>query len=183
VSAAVGAGVGLVTSDRQEDGIAPDLSVRENFLANAKAHGRSPLSWIRPHRERAEAAALVACFGVRPADTEAPLATLSGGNQQKVVLGRWLGTNRHLLILEEPTASVDVGAKPEIYRLLDDAVAAGLALLLSSADFEEVVNVCDRALVFVRGTVTAELAGDALTVTALTRAASAAPAATGTTRR
>ncbi|MCG5221141.1 sugar ABC transporter ATP-binding protein [Streptosporangium sp. KLBMP 9127] len=182
VSAAVDAGVGLVTSDRQEEGAAPDLSVRENFLANPRAHGRSPLSWTRPRRERAEAAALVACFGVHPADTEAPLATLSGGNQQKVMIGRWLGTNRRLLILEEPTASVDVGAKPEIYGLLDDALASGLTAILISSDFEEVVNVCDRALVLVRGIVTAELAGDALTVTGLTHAASAAPPVTGTNR-
>ncbi|MEV1244145.1 sugar ABC transporter ATP-binding protein [Nonomuraea sp. NPDC049750] len=183
VSAAVDAGVGLVTSDRQEEGAAPSLSVRENFLANPRAHGRSPLSWIRPRAERAEAAALVACFGVQPADAEAPLSTLSGGNQQKVMIGRWLGTNRHVLILEEPTASVDVGAKPEIYRLLDEALAGGLAAILVSTDFEEVVNVCDRALMFVRGTVTTEVAGAALTVTALTHAASAAPAVTGANPR
>jgi ribose transport system ATP-binding protein len=133
------------------------------------------LSWIRPSRERAQAAALITRFGVRPVDTEASIATLSGGNQQKVVIGRWLGVDCRLLILEEPTASVDVGAKPEIYRPLDDALATGLSAILISTDFEEVVNVCDRALVFVRGTVTAELAGDALTVTGLTHAASAAP--------
>jgi ribose transport system ATP-binding protein len=175
VSAAVDAGVGFVTSDRQEEGIAPDLSVRENFLANPKVRGRSPLSWIEPSRERAEAEALVARFRVLPADAEAPLATLSGGNQQKVMIGRWLAANRRLLILEEPTASVDVGAKPELYRLLDDALAGGLAAVLVSADFDEVVHVCDRALIFVRGKVTAELAGDALTVTELTHA-------TGTSR-
>ncbi|KPI18383.1 Monosaccharide-transporting ATPase [Actinobacteria bacterium OK074] len=173
VAAAVDAGIGLVTSDRQEEGCAPDLSVRENFLANPRADGCGPWQWINPRRERAEAAALVERFGVRPANGEAPIATLSGGNQQKVMIGRWLRTGRRVVILEEPTAGVDVGAKAEIYRLLDAALAEGLAVLLISTDFEEVAAVCHRALVFARGAVTAELTGDTLTVTGLTHAASA----------
>lgn len=117
---------------------------------------------------------------MHPRDGETPIATLSGGNQQKVLVGRWLRGELRLLVLEEPTASVDVGAKATIHRLLDDAVAAGLAVLLISTDFEEVAHVCHRALVFVRGTVSAELTGEALTVTGLTRTASALPAITGT---
>ncbi|MGW0201291.1 sugar ABC transporter ATP-binding protein [Nonomuraea sp. NPDC003201] len=175
VAAAVGAGVGFVSGDRQEEGAAADLSVRENLLANPGARGRSPLSPLSPRRERAETATIVERLRVRPADPETPFAALSGGNQQKVLIGRWLGARRRLLILEEPTAGVDVGAKPEILRLLDEALAAGAAALLVSADFEEVANLCDRALVFARGTVTAELSGDALTVAALTRAATATP--------
>jgi ribose transport system ATP-binding protein len=80
-----------------------------------------------------------------------------------------------LLVLEDPTASVDVGAKAAIHRLLDEALASGLAILLVSTDFEEVAALCRRALVFVRGTVTAELSGPSLTVAGLTRAASAMP--------
>ncbi|MET9244134.1 sugar ABC transporter ATP-binding protein [Nonomuraea sp. NPDC003709] len=175
VAAAVGAGVGFVSGDRHEEGAAADLSVRENLLANPGARGRSPLSPLSPRRERAETAAIVERLRVRPADPETPFAALSGGNQQKVLIGRWLGARRRLLILEEPTAGVDVGAKPEILRLLDEALAAGAAALLVSADFEEVANLCDRALVFARGAVTAELSGDALTVAALTRAATATP--------
>ncbi|MFJ8467530.1 sugar ABC transporter ATP-binding protein [Streptomyces swartbergensis] len=180
VAAAVDAGVGFVTSNRQEEGCALELTVRENFLANPRADARSPWRWISPARERAEARALVERFGVRPTDPEAPIATLSGGNQQKIMIGRWLRLSRRVVILEEPTAGVDVGAKAEIYRLLDDALAAGLAVLLISTDFEEVADVCHRALVFVRGGVTAELSDDALTVTELTHAASAMPALTGT---
>ncbi|MFI7704549.1 sugar ABC transporter ATP-binding protein [Nonomuraea sp. NPDC049480] len=179
VAAAVGTGVGFVTSNRHEEGCALELTVRENFLANPRAGGRSALSWISPRRERTEAASLVERFGVRPAAPEAPIATLSGGNQQKIMIGRWLGISRRMVILEEPTAGVDVGAKAEIYRLLDDALAEGLAVLLISTDFEEIANVCHRALVFVRGTVTAELSGEDLTVTDLTHAASAMPALTG----
>ncbi|MGW3076542.1 MULTISPECIES: sugar ABC transporter ATP-binding protein [unclassified Kitasatospora] len=179
VADAVDSGVGLVGGNRQEEGCAAELTVRENFLANPRAGGRSALHWIGPRRERAQAAALIERFSVHPRDSEAPIATLSGGNQQKVMVGRWLRVHRRLLILEEPTASVDVGAKAELYRLLDQARADGLAVLLISTDFEEVATVCHRALVFVRGTVTAELTGAGLTVTELTSAASAMPPVTG----
>lgn len=181
VAAAVGSGVGFVTSNRQEEGCAAELTVRENFLANPRAEGLPALRWIGPRRERAEAAALVERFSVYPRDTEAPISTLSGGNQQKVLVGRWLRTSRKLLILEEPTAGVDIGAKSAVYRLLQDALAEGLAVLLISTDFEEVAHVCHRALVFVRGAPAAELSGKDLTVTGLARASSAMPALTGTT--
>ncbi|MGW7003055.1 sugar ABC transporter ATP-binding protein [Streptomyces sp. NPDC054933] len=183
VTAAVDSGVGFVTSNRQEEGCAAELTVRENLLANLRADGLPALHRISPRRERAEAAALIERFWVHPRDSEAPIATLSGGNQQKVMVGRWLRVNRRLLILEEPTAGVDVGAKAEIYRLLGEALAAGLAVLLISTDFEEVAHVCHRALVFVRGAVTAELSGEALTVTELTHTASAMPALTGPAAR
>ena len=178
VAAAVARGVALVTGNRQEEGCAADLTVRENFLANPRADGQSALRWISPRRERAEALALIDRFSVDPRDSEAAIASLSGGNQQKVVVGRWLGVSRRLLILEDPTASVDIGAKAEIYRLLDRALAGGLAVLLISTDFEEVALMCHRALVFVRGAVTAELTGESLTVAALTYAASAMPVGT-----
>ncbi|MFG2177922.1 sugar ABC transporter ATP-binding protein [Streptomyces abikoensis] len=179
VAHAVAAGVGFVSSDRQGEGCAPDLSVRENFLANPRAGGRPGTHWISPGPERAEAVALIERFSVRPRDSERPIATLSGGNQQKVMLGRWLRLPRTLLVLEEPTAGVDVGAKAAVHRLLREALAGGLAVLLVSSDFEEVADMCHRALVLVRGTVTAELDGAALTAAALTRAASAMPPLTG----
>ncbi|MEU3339803.1 sugar ABC transporter ATP-binding protein [Streptomyces sp. NPDC002144] len=180
VAQAVGHGVALVPGDRQREGCLAGLTVRENLLANPRAGGLSAPRWISPRRERAEAGALIERFSVRPRDSEAAIATLSGGNQQKVMIGRWLRLGLRLLILEDPTASVDIGAKAAIHRLLDEARAAGLAVLLVSSDFEEVAGVCRRALVFVRGSVTAELTGSALTVSELTRAASALPSS-GTT--
>ncbi|POX52064.1 sugar ABC transporter ATP-binding protein [Streptomyces sp. Ru72] len=180
VAAAVAAGVGFVTDDRQEEGCLHDLTVRENLLANPRAQGPHAPRWIGPRRERATALSLLDRYGVRPRDTEARIDTLSGGNQQKVMVGRWLGLGRRLLILEEPTAGIDVGAKAAIHRLLDEALAAGAAVLLCSTDFEEVADVCHRALVFVRGTVAAELTGAALTVPELTRTATAMPGITGT---
>ncbi|MET9393581.1 sugar ABC transporter ATP-binding protein [Streptomyces sp. NPDC006624] len=175
VADAVARGVGFVPGDRLREGCLPDLTVRENLLANPRAGGAPAPHWIGPRRERVRAAALIDRFAVRPRDTEAPVATLSGGNQQKVMLGRWLRTDLRLLVLEEPTAGVDVGAKAAIHRLLEEAVQAGLAVLLLSTDFEEVADVCRRTLVFVRGAVTAELSGPDLTVAGLTREASALP--------
>jgi ribose transport system ATP-binding protein len=178
VTEAVARGVGLVPDDRLREGCLAELTVRENLLANPGAGGPPAPRWIGPRSERARAAALIERFAVRPPDTETPIATLSGGNQQKVMIGRWLRSDLHLLILEEPTASVDVGAKAAIHRLLQEALEAGLAVLLLSTDFEEVASLCRRTLVFVRGTVTAELSGPALTVAGLTRAASALPPST-----
>ncbi|MFJ8593959.1 sugar ABC transporter ATP-binding protein [Streptomyces sp. NPDC093598] len=178
VAEAVALGVGLVPGDRLREGCLAELTVRENLLANPRAGGLAAPRWIGPRRERTRAAALMERFAVRPRDTETPIATLSGGNQQKVMIGRWLRTDLRLLILEEPTASVDVGAKAAIHRLLREALEAGLAVLLLSTDFEEVASVCRRTLVFVRGTVTTELSGPALTVAGLTRAASALPPST-----
>ncbi|MFL5995537.1 MAG: sugar ABC transporter ATP-binding protein [Streptomyces sp.] len=178
VAQAVALGVGLVPGDRLREGCLADLTVRENLLANPGAGGPPAPRWIGPRSERARAAALIERFGVRPGDTETPIATLSGGNQQKIMIGRWLRSDLRLLILEEPTASVDIGAKAAIHRLLQEALEAGLAVLLLSTDFEEVASLCRRTLVFVRGTVTAELSGPALTVAGLTRAASALPPST-----
>lgn len=171
---AVDAGIGFVTSNRMEEGCAPELTLRENFLPNPGIRSKNPFIWTSPKDERKLAGELVARYGVRPPLTEVAIATLSGGNQQKIMIGRWLSTRRKLIILEEPTAGVDVGAKADIYNLLEESLADGLAVLLISTDFEEVANVCHRALVFVQGNVTAELSGADLSIANLTSAASGA---------
>lgn len=173
-SEAVDAGVGFVTSNRMEEGCAPELTLRENFLPNPAIRSKNPFAWTSPKTERKLAGELVERYGVRPALTEVAIATLSGGNQQKIMIGRWLSTRRKLIILEEPTAGVDVGAKADIYTLLEESLAGGLAVLMISTDFEEVANVCHRALVFVQGKVTAELSGPDLSIANLTAAASGA---------
>jgi len=99
------------------------------------------------------------------------IENLSGGNQQKVVLGRWLDLKGKLLILEDPTAGVDVGAKGEIYRLLFEALKTGLSIIVISTDFVEVVALCHRALVFSRGTIVSEITEGGLTAEALLAAA------------
>jgi ribose transport system ATP-binding protein len=112
--------------------------------------------------------------GLQPNDPAAPIETLSGGNQQKVVMARWMRIGGSVLALEDPTAGVDVGAKAEIYRLLADAVGRGLAVLLIATDFEEVAEICHRALVFRNGRIVAELKGASLTHEQLVHAASLA---------
>ncbi len=114
---------------------------------------------------------------MRPPDTEKPIITLSGGNQQKVVVSRWIEADSFILILEEPTLGVDVGSKFQIYSLLQSFLELGRGVVLVSSDFEEVAGMCHRALIFDRGRVVQELYGDSLTVTRLTGAASGAAAA------
>jgi len=124
-------------------------------------------------RVLAHAGARIAELDIRPTDPAATVRALSGGNQQKVVVGRWLHLAAKVYVFEDPTAGVDVGAKAEIYRLFDVALRAGAAIVIVSTDFEEVAQVCHRALVFDRGRVVAELAAADLSVENLLAAASA----------
>jgi ribose transport system ATP-binding protein len=170
---AMAAGIGFVAGDRTGESLAMPMSVRENLFLNPAARGRTLGHWRSPASETREALDIGRRFGVRPNEPARPVETLSGGNQQKIVLARWLGIAKHLLILEEPTAGVDVGAKAEIYGLLDEALAKGLAILVVATDFEEIAQICHRALVFSRGAVVAEYARDRLSVSSLLAAASA----------
>ncbi len=174
---ALQAGIGLVARDRTEESIAPALSIRENAFLNPSAAGRGLWSILSPRSEAQRAMALGDTVGLRPNAPDLAIEGLSGGNQQKVVVGRWLVSARRLLVAEDPTAGVDVGAKAEIYRLIARALASGLAVVVVSTDFEEVAHICHRALVFNRGRIIAELAGAALTTEAVITAASASEAA------
>lgn len=175
-AAAMRRGLGLVAGDRCGESLPLPMSVRENLYLNPLANGLGLFGWIAPQREREQAQELVRRFGVRPNATECAVETLSGGNQQKVVMARWLEITGRLLILEEPTAGVDVGAKADIYRLIQRALEQGLAVLLISTDFEEVANIAHRALVFSRARVVASLAKDQLSVNSLLQHASASEA-------
>jgi ribose transport system ATP-binding protein len=169
---AMAKGVGFVSSRRAEESIASNLDVRENIYMNPAASGKGVMEFTPRTTELDEAQAAVRRFSIKAAGVEEPVATLSGGNQQKVVLARWMEARVKLIILEEPTIGVDVGAKADIYHLLQLSLRKGLAVLLISSDFEEVERICHRALVLSRGRFTAEIPGSALTVAALTAAAS-----------
>ena len=173
---AMAAGIGLVARDRIVESIAPALTIRENAYLNPAAAGRGLFNFKRTTREERECSDLGGSLGLSPNDPTLAIDALSGGNQQKVVVGRWLETNRTLLIAEDPTAGVDVGAKAEIYALLFEALAAGMAVLVVSTDFEEVANICHRALVFSRGQIVANLTGVSLSTESLIQAASAGEA-------
>ena len=171
---AMGGGVGLLAGDRLGESLVISMTVGENMFLNPTAQGRSLLGLRGPAAEAAQARRLVREFDVRPPLADIDVSALSGGNQQKVVLARWLSVPGKVLILEDPTAGVDVGARSDIYRLLDQALNRGLAALLVSSDFEETARLVSRAVIFNRGRAAAELAGDAVTFSGLLELASSA---------
>ncbi len=166
-------GIGMVARDRVVESIAPALTIRENAHLNPAAIGRRLFSLLGVKAENRAAFVMGQELGLSPNEPDLAIEALSGGNQQKVVLGRWLSTNRRLLIAEDPTAGVDVGAKAEIYALLFQALERGMGVLVVSTDFEEIANICHRAIVFSRGKVVSELVGTSLSTSALISAASA----------
>ncbi len=174
---AMASGIGLVARDRVGESVAPGLSIRENAFLNPSATGRGLLSFMAPRREEGMARAIGRRVGLSPNDPTLAIEALSGGNQQKVVVGRWLDSGRRLLITEDPTAGVDVGAKAEIYHLIYQALASGMGVLVVSTDFEEIAAICHRAIVFSRGQPVAELTGARLSTESLIQAASAGEAA------
>ena len=108
------------------------------------------------------AAALGAGYDVRPNQPAMTLASLSGGNQQKVLLAKWMQTEPRLLMLDEPTQGVDVGARQHLFAAVAEAAARGVAVVVASTDYEQLAQICDRVLIFARGAVVAELTGDAI---------------------
>lgn len=170
---ALEAGIGLVARDRTEESVAMNLTIRENTFLNPAGVGRGTLDILSPRKEAEQASIIGAELGLSPNDPSLAIEALSGGNQQKVVIGRWLATKRKLLICEDPTAGVDVGAKAEIYALLNRALAQGVGLIVVSTDFEEIATICHRAIVFSQGAIVDELSGTRLTTESLIQSASA----------
>ena len=171
---AIANGIGFVSSRRGEESLARNLTVLENLYMNSLARGIGPFRPIARRKELSACRKALARFSVRPPDPTRVIATLSGGNQQKVVVARWMEAKVRLLILEEPTIGVDVGSKAEIYRDLRIADERGRAVLLISSDFEEVEKVCHRALVFSRGKLTATIERKDINVANLTTLAAGA---------
>ncbi len=176
-AAAIRSGIGFVAADRTAQSVAHGLSVRENMFMNPAAIGRSAFNWLRPSHEAEQCRRLGSQVDLQPNDADLPIEMLSGGNQQKVVMARWMRIGGKVLVLEDPTAGVDVGARAEIYRLLADAVGRGLSVVLISTDFEEVCKICHRAVVFRNGQIAAELHHEMLTLDRLVSVASLETAA------
>jgi ribose transport system ATP-binding protein len=170
---AMAAGIELIWGDRVGGSIVPMMSVQENMFLNPTFAGLHNLSYIVPSRETEAARELGRKVALRPNKPDMPVESLSGGNQQKVVVGRWLHLRGKVYIFEDPTAGVDVGAKADIYRLFQVALRTGATIVIVSTDVEEVASVCHRVLVFDRGRVVTELTGPELTTSRLLAAASA----------
>lgn len=158
---AMKAGVALVPEDRRQQGLVMDMGIDHN-VALASLGRLRRFGLIRRSSERDLAVTWAGRLQLKFARIRDTVATLSGGNQQKVVLGKWLARNPSLLIIDEPTRGIDVGTKAEVHRLLDGLVADGLAVLMISSELPEVLGMADRVLVLREGRITAELArGDA----------------------
>ena len=163
--AAVKAGLGLVPEERRTEGLVLTKSVAFNVgLANLDKLVISPLFRLISPRARANLALeTIRALAIKTQGIEMPVGRLSGGNQQKVVIGRWLQRAPRVLILDEPTRGVDVGARAEIHRLIRDLAAKGQAILVVSSEPDELPDVCDRVLVMAEGRIVKELAGPAVT--------------------
>ncbi|HEY1777241.1 MAG TPA: sugar ABC transporter ATP-binding protein [Solirubrobacteraceae bacterium] len=160
--AALRAGVGFVPADRKRDGAVVRMNVRENITLAELRTLRTPTGQLGRRAERAEALRWIDKVDVRPRDPERNFELMSGGNQQKVVIAKYLRTNPHLLLLDEPTQGVDVGAKQSIYELLSTAADDGAAVVVYSSDTKELAALCHRVLVLCDGVLTAEIGGEEL---------------------
>ncbi|HEY3791881.1 MAG TPA: sugar ABC transporter ATP-binding protein, partial [Bradyrhizobium sp.] len=151
------AGIALVTEDRKRLGIFPQMDVGENVtictLREAVAGGL-----VSRGRERQMADRSVAELSVKTAGLESAITSLSGGNQQKCIIGRWLLTRPKVLLLDDPTRGIDVGAKAELYRLIDRLCRDGLGIIVTSSELPELLTLCDRILVLCEGRITGEFA-------------------------
>lgn len=156
------AGMALLPADRQRNSGVGELSLTQNVslpvLSSFFNGGR-----LQHRAERAKVADLLVDYTVRPADPHAKMGQLSGGNQQKAFLAKWLQRNPPVLLLHEPTQGVDVGAKKDVFERLRDAAVGGAAVIFSSAEYEDLAHLCDRVLVFHEGRVAATLSGPELT--------------------
>ena len=155
MSDALAAGIAYLPEDRKRHGVIEELSVAENIgFAVRRRLGRW---WVNERAERALAGELAQRLAVKAASLDAPVRTLSGGNQQKVALARWLATMPRVLVLDEPTQGVDVGAKAEIHALIGELARAGVAIVLISSELPELLAMADRVAVFRGGRVVGEV--------------------------
>jgi ABC-type sugar transport system ATPase subunit len=155
-------GLAYLTGDRKHSGLVLGLSVVDNITL-ASLPRLSPGGVLRPALERARAARLAETLRIRLASLEQPVGTLSGGNQQKVVLAKWLETQPKVLLLEEPTRGIDIGSKVEFYSLMEQWTAQGLAILLISTDLPELLHLSGRILALHRGRIAAEFSREEAT--------------------
>jgi len=155
---AMSLGIAYVPEDREGLAAFPDLSILENLgLADTSRYFKQ--GRLRHRKERCDAHELIADFGIKAGSVEDALGTLSGGNAQKVILARWLRRDPKVILLDEPSQGVDVGARFDIWAIVHRAVAQGAAAIVVSSDFEELAGVCDRVIVLTGGSINAELDG------------------------
>jgi ribose transport system ATP-binding protein len=163
-------GLALIPEDRKTEGLILPMAIAEN-LSMAALSRLSAAGWVNRAAESAGVAGAIAKLRIKIGAATDAVATLSGGNQQKVVIGKWLMTNARVILLNDPTRGIDVGTKQEIYVLLRELAAEGVAVLLYSTDYEELIGLCDRVLIMYGGAITRVLEGERITETNIVAAA------------
>lgn len=177
---AAAAGIALVPGDRGTQGLLAARPIQENLSVVSLARRAWAGVVVRPRRERAAARRMVEAMQIKIGSLADPVSSLSGGNQQKVVLGKWLLAEPSLILLDDPTKGVDVGAKTEIYALVRELAAQGVAVIFNSSEDRELAELADRVVVLFEGRVTTEIGSDELDVDTLVSAALQVPAAGAT---
>jgi L-arabinose transport system ATP-binding protein len=157
---AIGAGILLCPEDRKKEGIVPLSSVAENINIGARPRHVSLGCLIQGRWERDNARQQIQAMNVKTPSADQQIMFLSGGNQQKAILGRWLSMPMKVLLLDEPTRGIDIGAKSEIYQIIHNLAAQGIAVIVVSSDLMEVMGIADRILVMSEGAITGELMRD-----------------------
>ena len=170
--AAIRAGIGFIPEDRRQQGLITDMSVARN-VASVVRGGLARLGLLTSSAENSFAGPWARKLEVKTNALDMDASTMSGGNQQKVVIAKWLATQPSLLIIDEPTRGIDVGTKAEVHRLLSELAGQGLAILMVSSELPEILGMADRVLVVCEGQLTAELDREGLTPEAVMRAATA----------
>jgi ribose transport system ATP-binding protein len=164
--AAIAAGIGLVPEERKRDGIIPQRSVVNN-VALPSMQRFAPHGLIRRGELRRVATRILTSINLRPLQIDRPIRLFSGGNQQKAIIARWIAANTQILLFDEPTRGIDVGAKAEIYGLIEQLAAQGKSIIVVSSELPEILRLADRVLVMRQGQIAAELQRDALSEQAI----------------
>jgi simple sugar transport system ATP-binding protein len=170
---AISAGIAYVPEDRLSQGIVARQPVRSNLIVTVLDSLTGPGRWLAPRRTAAFCADVVRAFDIRTPSIDQPASALSGGNQQKVVIAKWLSTRPRVLVLDRPTAGIDVGAKAVVYDLIDRLAEEGVGILLVTEEIAEALAVCDRILLMKHGRIVAEISGADASEAGLQRALTA----------
>ncbi|MNP17215.1 Ribose import ATP-binding protein RbsA [compost metagenome] len=153
---AMKAGIGFVTEDRKDEGLVLDFSIRDNMVLT-NLHSFAPKGLIIDKKEQEFVDILIQRLQIKTQSSATLVRNLSGGNQQKVVIAKWIGIGLSVLILDEPTRGVDVGAKREIYQLMNELTERGVAIIMVSSELPEVLGMSDRIMVVHEGNISGEL--------------------------
>ncbi len=160
---AIAAGIALAPEDRKQQGLVIDMTVRENLSLAALRRDQKKAGFLDFAKEKKISEKMIKAMRVKTPNEDQIIRYLSGGNQQKVVLGKWLAMKPKILLLDEPTRGIDVGAKSEIYALMEELAESGVAILYVSSEMEEILGMADRALVMHEGRISGELTREELT--------------------